>query len=67
MADLAHQHIADVHPGEIQRDFDRCGGWAHPQRGSICDRFGRVLRGSAPANFAVPASVYTGGGAVKIG
>ena len=67
MADLAYQHIADVHPGEIQRDFDRCGGWAHPQRGSICDSFGRVLRSSAPTNLAVPLSAYTGGTTVKIG
>ena len=67
MADLAHQHIADVHPGEIRRNFDRCGGWAHPQRGSIHDRFGCVLRGSAPANLAVSSSAYTGGTTIKIG
>jgi hypothetical protein len=35
MADLAHHHIADVHPGRIRRNCDRCGDWAHPQRGSI--------------------------------
>jgi hypothetical protein len=67
MADLAHQHIADVHPGEIRRNFDRRGGWAHPQRGSIRDRFGRVLRSSAPANLAVPPSAYTSGTTIKIG
>jgi hypothetical protein len=67
MADLAHQHIADVHPGEIPRDFDRCGGWADPRRGSICDRFGRVLGSRAPANLAVPPSAYAGGITVKIG
>jgi hypothetical protein len=67
MADLAHQHIADVHPGEIRGNFDRCGGWAHPQRGWICDSFGRVLRGSAPANLAVSLSAYTGGATVEIG
>jgi hypothetical protein len=67
MADLAHQHIADVHPGEIRGNFDRCGDRAHPQRGSTLDRFGRVLRSSAPANFAEPVFTYTGGGAIKIG
>jgi hypothetical protein len=67
MADLAHQHIADVHPGEIRGNFDRCGGRAHPQRGSIHDRFGRVLRGSASANLAVSPSAYTGGTTIKIG
>jgi hypothetical protein len=67
MADLAHQHIADVHPGGIRGNFDRCGGWAQPQRGSIHDKFGRVLRGSAPANLAVSPSVHTGGTTIKIG
>jgi hypothetical protein len=68
MADLAHQHIADVHPDEIQGNFDRCGGWANPQqRGSIRDRFGRVLRGSAPASVVVSPSARTGGATIKIG
>lgn len=67
MADLAHQHIADVHPGEIRRNFDRCGGWAHSQRRWICDSFGRVLRGLAPANLAASPSAYTDGNTVKIG
>jgi hypothetical protein len=67
MADLAHQHIADLHPGEIRGNFDRCGGWARPQRGSICDRFGRVLRSSESANLAIPASPYTGGATIEIG
>jgi hypothetical protein len=67
MADLAYQHFADVHPGGIRRNFDRCGGWAHPQRGSICDGLGRVLLGSGPANLAVSPSVHTGGTTIKIG
>jgi hypothetical protein len=67
MADLAHQHIGDVHPGEIRGNFARCGGWAHPQRGSIHDKFGRILGGSAPANLAVSPSAYTGGATIKIG
>ena len=67
MADLAHQHIADMHPGEIRRNFDRCSDRAHPQPGSTLDRFGRVLQSSAPANVAVPASAYTGGATIKIG
>jgi hypothetical protein len=53
MADLAYQHIADVHPGEIRRNFDRCGGW--------------TLRGSAPANLGVSPSAYTDGTTIKIG
>jgi Rieske Fe-S protein len=67
MADLAYQHFADVHPGGIRRNFDRCGGWAHPQRGSIRDSFGRVLRGLAPANLAAPPFAYAGGTTIKIG
>jgi hypothetical protein len=67
MADLAYQHIADVHPSEIRRNFDRCGGWAQPQRGWICDSFGRVLRSSAPASLAIPPSAYAGGATIKIG
>lgn len=67
MADLAHQHFGDVHSGEIRRNFDRCGGWAHPQRRWICDSFGRVLRGSALVNVVVSPSAYTGGAAIKIG
>jgi hypothetical protein len=65
MADLAYQHIADVHPSEFRRKFNRCGDWAQPQRGWICDSFGRVL--SAPANLAIPPSVHTGGTTIKIG
>jgi Rieske Fe-S protein len=67
MVDLAYQHIADVHPLDIRRSLDRRGGWFRPQRGSIGDRFGRVFRGSAPANLAVPPSAYTGGTTIKIG
>jgi hypothetical protein len=67
MADLAHQHIADLHPGEIRRDFDSCGGWADPRRGPICDRFGRVLESRTLANLAVPPSAYAGGIIAKIG
>jgi hypothetical protein len=67
MADLAYPHIADVHPGEFWGNFDRCGGWAHSQRRRICDSFGRVLRGSAPANLAASPSGYTGGTTIKIG
>jgi hypothetical protein len=65
MADLAYQHIADVHPSEFRRNFNRCGDGAQPQRGWICDSFGRVL--SASANLAIPTSAYAGGATIKIG
>jgi hypothetical protein len=67
MADLANQHIADVHPGGIRRSFDRCGDRADPQRGSICDGFGRVLRSSVSPNLAASPFAYTGGATIKIG
>jgi len=67
MADLAHQQIADLYPGEIRRNFDGCGGCAHPHLGSICDRFRRVLRRSTSEILPVPHSAYTGGATIKIG
>lgn len=51
-------------PGDPKGDF---GGWFCPCHGSHYDTSGRIRRGPAPRNLAVPPYVYLGDSVVKIG
>jgi len=50
--------------GDPQGDY---GGWFCPCHGSHYDTAGRIRKGPAPKNLAVPHYTFLGGGVVRIG
>jgi ubiquinol-cytochrome c reductase iron-sulfur subunit len=51
-------------PGDPKGDYD---GWFCPCHGSMYDTSGRIRRGPAPSNLAVPEYLFTSDTLVKIG
>lgn len=51
-------------PGEARGDF---GGWLCPCHGSHYDTSGRIRKGPAPKNLAVPPYTFTSDTLIKIG
>jgi ubiquinol-cytochrome c reductase iron-sulfur subunit len=43
------------------------GGWFCPCHGSVYDTSGRIRKGPAPLNLAVPTYAFTGDNAIRIG
>ena len=50
--------------GDPKGDYD---GWFCPCHGSMYDTSGRIRKGPAPANLAVPPYVFTGDTTIRIG
>ncbi len=72
MADLARQHITDVHPSGSRRNVGRAGGWPGRRSpccgcGSLYDARVRVLRVKARTKFAAPLGGLIGCTAIGIG
>lgn len=57
-------HLGCIPLGNKQGDF---GGWFCPCHGSHYDTAGRVRKGPAPLNLAIPAYEFTSDTVVKIG
>ncbi len=51
-------------PGDSRGDF---GGWMCPCHGSHYDTSGRIRKGPAPANLAVPPYTFTSASTIRIG
>jgi ubiquinol-cytochrome c reductase iron-sulfur subunit len=49
------------------QDRGKYGGWACPCHGSLYDTSGRVRRGPAPANLAIPPYTFLSGTTIRIG
>jgi hypothetical protein len=65
MADLAHQHITDGHPGTTRRDFGRRGRLCR-RHGSIFDRRRHRIEGATLA-FGAPPARLAAGAIIEIG
>jgi hypothetical protein len=67
MADLADQHITDLHRTEAWSDIVQSRSRTCSLGGSIYDRRGRVFHGPALPSLALTADTSVGGITIKIG